>query len=44
MLIRVGVMDPAEPFDWMARGGMAGVALLQTLHLYPILYLLGRAT
>jgi iron(III) transport system permease protein len=38
-LIRLGVLDPARPIDWLGGGGFAGVVLMQVLHLYPILYL-----
>jgi iron(III) transport system permease protein len=27
------------PYDWLLEGGMVGVAFVQALHLYPILYL-----
>lgn len=38
-LMKLGVLDPANPIDWLGSGGYLGVLLMQTLHLYPILYL-----
>jgi len=40
ILERVGIIDLSEglPPDWL-RGGFAGVVILQSLHLFPILYL-----
>ncbi len=37
-LIKLKLMDIANPIDWFA-GGFWGVVLLSTLHLYPIMYL-----
>ena len=37
--IHLGWMNPKHPIDWLAAGGFWGVALLQVLSLYPILYL-----
>ena len=40
ILIKVGLIDPARalPPDWLGSG-FAGVVILQSLHLFPILYL-----
>jgi iron(III) transport system permease protein len=38
-LMSVGWMDPSRPVDWLAEGGLLGVAVMEVLHLYPILYL-----
>lgn len=38
ILIKLGLLDPRSPIDWFA-GGFWGVVLLETLHLYPIMYL-----
>jgi iron(III) transport system permease protein len=38
-LMKLGLVDPARPIDWVGEGGFAGVVLMQVLHLYPILYL-----
>lgn len=37
--IQLGWMDPAQPVDWFGGSGLWGVVILQTLSLYPILYL-----
>jgi len=38
ILINLGLMNPKAPVDWFA-GGFWGVVILETLHLYPIMYL-----
>jgi iron(III) transport system permease protein len=38
-LMKLGILDPAKPIDWLGGGGFTGVVLMQVLHLYPILYL-----
>ena len=38
-LIRCGAMDAAAPYDWLAHGRFAGIALMIALNLYPILYM-----
>jgi iron(III) transport system permease protein len=38
LLMRVGVMDPLQPVDWMRNGRFAAVVALTALHLYPIVY------
>ncbi|MBL8026150.1 MAG: iron ABC transporter permease [Fibrobacteres bacterium] len=35
----VNALFGTAPYDWLIEGGMAGVAFVQALHLYPILYL-----
>ncbi|MBY0526488.1 MAG: iron ABC transporter permease [Gemmataceae bacterium] len=39
LLMKWGALDPARPIDWLGDGGFFGVAAMQVLHLYPILYL-----
>jgi len=39
MLIRLGVMNPSHPFDWLGEGQLFGVVVMISLHLYPIAYL-----
>ncbi|GBD35976.1 Spermidine/putrescine transport system permease protein PotB [bacterium HR36] len=39
MLAHLGLVRENKPIDWLAASGLAGVALMQTLHLYPILLL-----
>jgi iron(III) transport system permease protein len=38
-LIQLGLMDPNDPVDWLGEGQMAGIVIMNVLHLYPILYL-----
>lgn len=38
-LVKLGMMDAAQPFDWLAEGRMAGIVLMISLNLYPILYM-----
>jgi len=38
-LARAGLIGAAEHIDWFGTFPLAGVVLLQTLHLYPIIYL-----
>lgn len=39
LLIDLGWMDPQHPADWLGMHPMAGIILMEVLHLYPILYL-----
>ncbi len=39
LLIDLGLMDAALPFDWLAHGRFGGIVLMNALHLYPILYI-----
>lgn len=39
LLMRLGLMDPSEPVDWMGGGQLFGVVVMNALHLYPIAYL-----
>ncbi len=39
LLIKLGLMDAADPFDWLAHGRFGGIVLMNALHLYPILYM-----
>ena len=38
-LVGLGLMDRAEAVDWFRVYPLAGIVILQALHLYPILYL-----
>jgi iron(III) transport system permease protein len=38
-LIDLGWMDQKQPIDWLGRGGLFGIILMEVLHLYPIMYL-----
>jgi len=39
LLINTGLMDAARPTDWLGSGRLMGVIIMNSLHLYPILYL-----
>lgn len=39
LLINIGMMDAARPTDWLGSGRLMGVIIMNSLHLYPILYL-----
>ena len=38
-LMKLGILPPDRPIDWLGQGGFWGIVLLQTLSLYPILFL-----
>ncbi|MFO1441368.1 MAG: iron ABC transporter permease [Verrucomicrobiaceae bacterium] len=38
-LISLGLMDAADPVNWLGEGRMLGVVIMEALHLYPIIYL-----
>lgn len=38
-LVKLGWMDAAVPFDWLAEGRFAGIVLMIAFNLYPILYM-----
>jgi len=39
LLMRLGLIDPRHPVDWLGEYPIWGVIFLEALHLYPILYL-----
>lgn len=39
LLIALHLIDPAQPTEWLGSGRLAGVIIMNSLHLYPILYL-----
>src|SRR6266852_1844745 len=39
MLMRLGIVAPDQPIDWLGEGGFWGIVILQVLNLYPILFL-----
>jgi iron(III) transport system permease protein len=39
LLIKLGLMDAAAPFDWLGTSQMFGIIVMEVLHLYPIIYL-----
>lgn len=38
-LMDLGLLPPDQPIDWLGQGGFWGIILLQTLSLYPIMFL-----
>lgn len=39
ILIKLGFMDPTQPFDWLGAFPMTSIIMMNALSLYPILYL-----
>jgi iron(III) transport system permease protein len=39
ILMDMGLMAVDAPIDWLSRGGLFGIILMEVLHLYPIMYL-----
>jgi iron(III) transport system permease protein len=39
LLIKLHLMSPDDPVDWLGQGRFWGVVAMNALHLYPILYL-----
>ena len=39
LLVRCGLLASENAVDWLGGGGLFGIALVEALHLYPILYL-----
>ena len=39
LLATIGLVDKADPIDWLGRSRLMGIVVLNALHLYPILYL-----
>ena len=39
LLMKLGVIAPSQPIDWLGQGGFWGIIILQVLNLYPILFL-----
>lgn len=44
LLMALGLMSRESPADWLGQGQMFGVVLMNTLHLYPIVYLNAAAS
>jgi iron(III) transport system permease protein len=38
-LVQLGLMDASLPYDWLSEGRFAGIVLMISLNLYPILYM-----
>lgn len=39
LLLHLGLMSRDRPVDWFAEWQMAGIVIMEVLHLYPVLYL-----
>jgi iron(III) transport system permease protein len=39
LLALIGLVDPSHPIDWLGESRLLGVVMLNSLHLYPILFL-----
>lgn len=39
LLESIGLVEAASPMDWLGAGGLAGVVVMNALHLYPIIFL-----
>src|SRR4051812_21555744 len=39
LLMKLGLIAPNQPIDWLGHGGLWGIVILQVLNLYPILFL-----
>ena len=39
LLMKLGLVAPDAPIDWLGAGGFWGIVLLQVLNLYPIMFL-----
>jgi iron(III) transport system permease protein len=38
LLMKLGLLRPEAPLDWLGQGGFWGIVLLQVLSLYPIMF------
>src|SRR6266852_2675776 len=38
-LVKLGLLAPDRPIDWLGEGGLGGIVILQVLNLYPIMFL-----
>ncbi|MBI5384774.1 MAG: iron ABC transporter permease [Verrucomicrobia bacterium] len=39
LLMKLGLVAPDAPIDWLGQGGFWGIVMLQVLNLYPIMFL-----
>src|ERR1700761_2711197 len=39
LLMKLGLIAPAHPIDWLGASGFTGIIILEVLHLFPILFL-----
>src|SRR5262245_28127881 len=38
-LMDLGILPPDKPVDWLGQGGFFGIVILQSMNLYPIMFL-----
>jgi len=38
-LMKLGIVAPDRPIDWLGQGGFWGIVILQVMNLYPIMFL-----
>jgi iron(III) transport system permease protein len=39
LLMKLGILAPNQPIDWLGQGGFWGIVILQVMNLYPIMFL-----
>ena len=39
LLMKLGIIEPSHPIDWLGSGGFAGMVMLQVFSLYPVMLL-----
>jgi iron(III) transport system permease protein len=39
LLMKLGLLAPDRPIDWLGQGGFLGIVVLQVMNLYPIMFL-----
>lgn len=39
LLMKLGLLAPDRPIDWLGQGGFWGIVILQVMNLYPIMFL-----
>ncbi len=43
LMMKMGLLSPAHPIDWLGASGFVGIVILEVLHLFPILFLSASA-
>ena len=39
LLMRLGILPPDKPIDWLGQSGFWGIVILQVMNLYPVMFL-----
>ena len=39
LLMRLGILPPDKPIDWLGQSGFWGIVVLQVMNLYPVMFL-----